>query len=146
MIRAILTAAVFLSFATAAQAQKVTAKANNSYQGMWGSFEGAGRYDLFAGLHEVNGKVAVCGLVYFSKGVNNTTKLLEKKQSKHVQYIVDGKPLVAQHTDFIRYASEDEAREAGFVTGCTVTGKDWSSLKDPKSFKLGLPPRGRITY
>lgn len=146
MIRQILTAtSLILGLASAAHAEKATAKANNSYQGMWGKFGSAGRYDLYAGLHEINGKVAVCGLIYYSDDANNTTRLLEKKRSKHVQYIVDGKPLVIHAADFIRYDTEKEAL-ASQKTGCTVTRKDWSSIKDPKSFKIGLPSGGTFVY
>ena len=146
MIREILTAAtLILGLVSAAHAEKATAQANNTYQGMWGKFGSAGRYDLYAGLHQINGKVAVCGMIYYSEDANNTTKVLEKKRSKYVQYIVDGKPLVIHAADFIRYNTEKEAL-ASQKTGCTVTRKDWSTIKNPKSFKIGLPSSGSFSY
>jgi hypothetical protein len=146
MRKTLATAAmIVLAFAPVAQAEKATATANASYQGMWGSFGSAGRYDLYAGLHEINGKVAVCGMIYYSDDANNTTRLLEKKRSKYVRYLVDGKPLVIHAADFLRYNSEKEALQSQ-KTGCTVTRKAWSTVKDPKSFKLGLPPGGTFVY
>ena len=137
---------MMLALATPAHAEKVTVQARPDYKGMWASFDGkSSRFDLYAGLHEINGKAAVCGLIFFGDQANGTTRVLEKKRSKHVQYLVDGRPLVIHVSDFIRYDSEAEARKSG-KAGCTVTRKAWSDIKDPKSFKLGLPAGGAFTY
>lgn len=134
-----------LTLAAPANAERATATIDNSYKGMESSFTTSSGYVLFAGLHKINDKIAVCGLIWYTDASNATSKQLEKSRSKYVQYHVDGKALIIHSADFKRYGSEDEAM-ASRKTGCTVTKRPWSQVKNPKSFELILPTGGNFTY
>lgn len=121
--------------APAAQAERATATVHDGYQGMESRLSGGGSYVLYAGLHQIGDRAAVCGLIWYGDGAKATAKATERKLSAAVQYHVDGRPLTAYSNDFKRYDSEDEALAAR-KAGCTVTRTLWSDIRDPRSFKL----------
>lgn len=124
-----------LALAAPAQAQRVTAKAHSDYQGMESRFQGGGGYVLYAGLHKIGSRAAVCGMIWYGQGARGTSKATEPKLSVKVQYQVDGRAILGYSNDFKRYDSESEAM-ASQVTGCTVTRTPWSEIRDPTSCRL----------
>ena len=124
--------------ANAAQAQKITATPHGDYQGVTFEMTSGGSLTVAAGLHQINGKVAVCGFVWF-ENATGTTRNIEHLMTRKVQYVLDGRVLGVTPQSFVRLDSVEEAKTS--KAGCSVLRKDWSDVKDPKSFHMTFPKR-----
>ena len=143
-MKIVVTGLLSLVLSTVSQpalAQKITVQPNASYQGVENKIDAGGKYLLFAGLHEIGGKAAVCGLIYYDTK-SGSTKQLERKFSKQLQFHVDGKVLGASSESFSRYADKAEAK--GKEAGCSISNRKWTDVKNPKSFEIVFPKRMKV--
>lgn len=136
------TAALCL-VATTVNAERITVTPKNSYKAVENKPSTGGSIMVAAGLHEINGKAAVCGLVWF-EGSSGTTIQLEPKFTEKIRFAVDGKVLGVSSRAFIRYRSLAEAK-AG-QAGCSLSNRKWSDVKDPKSFEPVFSKRSTVNY
>jgi hypothetical protein len=135
--------AAALSFApglAAAGAPEV--KPANDFAGIGYTVTSTGTIVVSAGLREISGKVAVCGIVWFEKTVTNTTKVIEVKFTDQIKFSAGSKALRVNTRVFKRYDSEAAAK-AGMAR-CSVTATPWSVAfaKTPLKLTMG---RVRVT-
>jgi hypothetical protein len=126
---------------TTADAQRIKVAPNKGYLAIVSQPSSGGSYVMAAGLHEINGKAAVCGLVWFDTK-SNTTKQIEPEFTKQKRFAVDGKVLGVTTSAFIRYDTEAEAKKG--MAGCSLSNRKWGDVKDPKSFKVLFSKRSHL--
>ena len=80
--------------------------------------------EVFAGVREMSGKVAVSGLVFFEKATTSTTAI-EPKFTEKMRSSIAGKGLSVSTREFKRYKTEDEAYAA--TVRCAVTTTPWKA-------------------
>lgn len=108
----------------------------NDFQGISYSISTSGVVVIYAGIRNVNGKLAVCGLVFFEKKANATTRSAEKGISENIRFKVGGTAVKVTTRSFKRYMTEEEAR--GKTAGCSVTGKAWQDGYGKAKLTLAL--------
>lgn len=113
-------------------------KPANDFEGVSYSVTSTGTVVVVAGLREIGGKVAVCGLVWFEKTVSNTTKVIEVKFTDKIKYAVGGKALQVNSRLFKRYPNAEEAK-AG-VARCSVTKVAWDKSYASAKLKVSMGP------
>lgn len=79
---------------------------------------------IVAGAREVEGRVAVCGLVFFTSAGEHA-RSYERKVTRKVKFSIGGARLLVQTDSFRRFDSEAEAVDG--TAGCAVTNAPWSS-------------------
>jgi hypothetical protein len=78
---------------------------------------------FYSGVHEVNGRLAICGLVVIDTN-DNSLKRAEKQIARQIRYRLGNEDLIVQTASFKRYSSEADAR-AG-TAGCSVLKRPWN--------------------
>lgn len=97
-------------------------KPSNDFQGISYSITTSGNVVVFAGVRDISGKVAVCGLVFFEKATSSTMAI-EPKFTEKVRFSIAGKGLSVSSRAFKRYKSEAEAFAGN--ARCAVTTTPW---------------------
>lgn len=132
----ILAASLLVSFTTmAAKAdQHPVAMPDNTYQGIsFGDRPEKPDFFIVAGAEEINGKVAVCGFVYFSPG-GASARPYEPRATQTLKFYLNGQKLRVQTGIFRRYSSEDAAFAGG--ARCDVTDVPWQKGFDRRTFEI----------
>jgi hypothetical protein len=78
---------------------------------------------IVAGAREHDGKVAVCGLVFFTPS-GGLARSFERKITRKVDFSIGDTKLLVQTDAFRRFRSEADAVEG--TAGCAVTQQKWS--------------------
>lgn len=91
---------------------------------------------IYAGIRNMNGKLAVCGLVFFEKMANATTRSAEKDITDELRVKVGGTAEKVTTRSFKRYLTEEEAK--GKTAGCSVTGTSWQDGYGKVKLSKGL--------
>jgi hypothetical protein len=79
---------------------------------------------IVAGAREHEGKVAVCGQVFFTPS-GDLVRPYERKITRKVKFSIGGTKLLVQTDVFRRFATEAAATDG--TAGCAVTRTPWSS-------------------
>lgn len=111
-------------------------KPSKDFQGIGYSITSSGNVVIFAGVRAIEGKVAVCGLVYFEKATS-TTKAVEPQFTEKVRFSIGGKGLSVSTRAFKRYKTEAEAYAGN--ARCAITTTAWNDAygKAKLSMELG---------
>ncbi len=124
-----------MMFAAAAVAKPILIAPNDSFVGA--GFGGGGKtidFVVFAGLSKVDGKVAVCGLVWLESS-NGSFVRGEPQITRQLKYSVNGKKIPVQSAKFIRYPSKAEAVSAR-EAGCSVSRVAWDASFDKAKLEI----------
>jgi hypothetical protein len=107
------------------------------FEGIGYSLSSSGEVVIFAGVRNIGGKVAVCGLVWYEKKATATTRSIEAKFTEKVRFAIAGKGLSVSTRTFNRYESR-EAAQAGNVARCSVTATPWKDAYGTAKLKMKL--------
>lgn len=118
-----LMAAVFYMTCQPAIAQEILVKPDASFQAIAFSNTSKLGMAIYAGVREIDGRVAVCGLVFFGEKISNSLRQGEPQITRKLKYILGGVRLHPQTSQFKRYKTEAEGL-AG-KAGCSVTNEPW---------------------
>ncbi len=139
--RPIAFATALISLATSAFATPPEVVPHADYQGViFGSDPGKPELAVYSGIHEVNGKLAVCGIVVIDTK-DNSLKRAEKQIARQLTYRFGGEDLSVQTAAFKRYESP-EAADAG-LAGCWVSRRDWQPAFATMPYEM---VGGRVRY
>jgi hypothetical protein len=108
------------------------------FQGVGYSLSSSGDVVVYAGVRNIDGKVGVCGLVWYEGKATSSTKAVEAKFTEKMRFSIGGKGLSVSTRAFKRYESK-EAAQAGNVARCSVTTTAWKEAygKAKLQMKLG---------
>lgn len=134
MCRAAVVVAVFLP--TLASAAVPEVEPGNDFQGISYSISTSGQVVIYAGIRNVNGKLAICGLVFFEKKANATTRSVEKDITDKLRFKVGGTAVKVTTRSFKRYMTEEETK--GQTAGCSVNGKAWQEAYGKAKLSMDL--------
>jgi hypothetical protein len=98
-------------------------KSGSDFKGISYSMSTSGLVVVYAGVRNVQGKLAICGVVFFEKRATATTRAAEKEVTDTIHFKVSGTTIRVSPRSFKRYMSEDEASAGN--AGCSVTTKVW---------------------
>lgn len=94
-----------------------------------------GRYTMFAAAREVNGKVAVCGMVWF-ENATGTSRATEPALTERIAFRVGGQGLTVNTRAFRRY-TDVAAAQAEQKARCAVTSTAWSQKFHGQRLRIG---------
>lgn len=103
-------------------AADIEADPNSTWSGISFGNNGREEINVYAGVHEMGDKVAVCGVVV-NQARAGSLRLNESKVTRQVQFRISGQKLIVRTEQFNRFGSIEEA-EAG-KGGCFVTRTAW---------------------
>lgn len=145
-MRAYLPCAILAVYCVAswqpALAQRVLIDPGANYQGFVFGTRNKAEVVIYAGVHDIDGKVAVCGLVFFGDNVSNQLRFGEQQLSRQVQYSLNGARLRVDTSRFKRYETELDALVG--KAGCSVTEQPWQ--KAYAKMPLQMDTAGGTTY
>jgi hypothetical protein len=130
------TAAVAVFLPNLAFAGSPEVKPGEDFQGISYSMSTSGQVVIYAGLRNVDGKLAVCGLVFFEKKATATTRTSEKDVTDKIHFRIAGKSIRVTPRSFKRYLTEAEAN--GGNAGCSVTTKVWQDAYSKAELTMDL--------
>lgn len=109
---------------------------DKNFVGVGYSISSSGSVVVYAGVREIGGKVAVCGMVWYEKATS-TTRSIEAKFTEKMRFKIAGKGLTVSTRAFNRFKSESDA-QAGKAR-CSVTTTPWQPAygKAKLEMKLG---------
>jgi hypothetical protein len=107
------------------------------FQGIGFSLSSSGEVVIFAGVRNIGGKVAVCGIVWYEKKATATTRSIEAKFTEKVRFSIAGKGLSVATRLFKRYESK-EAAQTGNVARCSVTTTPWKDAYGTAELQMKL--------
>ncbi len=116
-------------------------KPGNDFVGIGYSVSTAGNVIVYAGVREISGKVAVCGMVWYEKATSST-RAIEAKFTEKMSFKIAGKGLTVSTRSFNRYKTEDEA--ANGLARCSVTTTAWKAAYGKA--KLDMKLRNTTVY
>lgn len=141
LICSLVAALIFSPVSAEARYPEVTP--GNDFQGINVDMSSMGGVIVvYAGVREISGNTAVCGVVFFEKP-NGTLKSIESKVTAKLLFSIAGKRLNVRTSAFKRYTTEDEAR-AG-TARCWVTKTPWAVAYGKTALKIELE-RGSISF
>ena len=114
-------------------------KPGQDYVGVSYDITTLGTISVYAGARNVDGKVAVCGLVWYSNSIP-ATKIHEPEFTEKMTFTLAGKGLTVSSRIFNRYKSE--AAAANGLARCAVTTSDWKPVYARSRLQMDL---GNIT-
>jgi hypothetical protein len=134
LCRNVVAAAVLVPGLALAAVPEVTP--GKDFVGMGYSLSSAGNVIVYAGVREIEGKVAVCGMVWYEKATSST-RAIEAKFTEKMSFKIAGKGLSVGTRSFNRFKTEDEA--ANGTARCSVTTTAWKPAygKAKLDMKLG---------
>lgn len=127
---------VFLLLTTTLAAASPEVKPGSDFQGISYSMSTSGQVVVYAGLRNIKGKLAVCGLVFFEKKANATTRAAERQITDNIRFGIAGKSIKVTPRSFTRYVTEKEAD--GGTAGCSVTAKTWQDAYSKAKLTMEL--------
>lgn len=138
-LRALVFVAGSFGMALPVFAEAILVKPDSSFQAI--AFGKGKKLDLaiYAGVREIDGKVAVCGLVFFGDKTTNSLRQGEPQITRKLKYSLGGIKLNPQTSNFKRYKTEAEAL-AG-KAGCSVTSQPWQKAFAKTLLKLEIVGR-----
>jgi hypothetical protein len=105
------------------------------FVGIGYSLSSSGNVVVYAGVREIGGKVAVCGLVWYEKATSST-RAIEAKFTEKVVFKIDGKGLSVNTRVFGRFKTEEEAFRG--LARCSVTQTPWKANYANGKLKMTL--------
>ena len=137
-----LTTIATLSLTAPALASPPEVKPRADYQGVViGSDPENPELAFYSGVHQVNGKLAICGLIIITTKDNSLARG-ERQIARQLSYRLGGEDLFVQSDSFKRYKSEAEAF-AG-TAGCSVfKRRPWQPAYATLPYEMS---GGRVTY
>ncbi len=111
-------------------------KPGPDFVGVGYSLSSSGNVIVYAGVREVGGKVAVCGMVWYEKATSST-QAIEAKFTEKMSFKIGKKGLSVNSRAFNRFKTKEDA-EAGLAR-CSVTTTAWRAeyAKAKLTMKLG---------
>ena len=110
-------------------------KPGKDFVGIGYSISTSGNVNVYAGVREIGGKVAVCGMVWYEKATSST-RAIEAKFTEKMTFKIAGKGLTVSTRTFSRYKTEEEA--AAGVARCSVTTTAWKSAYGKAKLTMNL--------
>lgn len=106
------------------------------FVGIGYSLSSAGDVIVYAGVRDIGGKVAVCGMVWYEKATSST-RAIEAKFTEKMSFKIAGKGLSVSTRAFNRFKTEQDA--ANGTARCSVTTTSWKAAygKAKLEMKLG---------
>ena len=119
-----------------AMAKVPEVKFGEDFVGVGYSISSSGNVVVYAGVREIGGKVAVCGMVWYEKATSST-RAIEAKFTEKMRFKIAGKGLTVSTRSFNRFNSEQEAQTG--LARCSVTTTPWQAAygKAKLDMKLG---------
>ena len=119
-----------------AMAKVPEVKFGEDFVGVGYSISSSGNVVVYAGVREIGGKVAVCGMVWYEKATSST-RAIEAKFTEKMRFKIAGKGLTVSTRSFNRFNSEEEAQTG--LARCSVTTTPWQAAygKAKLDMKLG---------
>ena len=119
-----------------AMAKVPEVKFGKDFVGVGYSISSSGNVVVYAGVREIGGKVAVCGMVWYEKATSST-RAIEAKFTEKMRFKIAGKGLTVSTRSFNRFNSEQEAQTG--LARCSVTTTPWQAAygKAKLDMKLG---------
>lgn len=111
----------------------------SDFVGVGFSLTSSGEVVVYAGVREIGGKVAVCGLVWFDKATA-TTRVIEPKFTEKISFKIDGKGLRVSTRLFNRFKTKEDATTG--LARCSVTQTVWKASYGKAKLKMSL---GNVT-
>ncbi len=115
----------------------------NDFAGISYGITSSGKAVVFAGVREIGGKVAVCGIVFFEKATG-TTKSIEPDFTQQISFSISGKSLRVQTSLFSRFPSEAEAIKG--KARCSVTNRAWDPGYAKTKLKMDLSSMAQVRH
>ena len=123
-----------LSALTATAAERVAAIPDETYDAIsFGDRVESPDFVIVAGAENIGGRVAVCGLVFFTP-TGSSAKPYETQVTRKIKFYLNGQKLTVQTGAFRRYPSEEAAIKGG--AGCSVTRFPWQEGFDRRTFEI----------
>ena len=129
-------ASVVLLLSTTFVAASPEVQPGRDFEGISYSMSTSGQVVVYAGLRNIKGKLAVCGLVFFEKKANATTRAAERQITDNIKFKIAGKSINVTPRSFTRYVTEQEAD--GGTAGCSVTTKAWQDAYSKAKLTMAL--------
>ena len=141
LLAALAAADISLSGMTLAKTPEVDPASD--FAGISYGVSSSGKIIVFAGVREIGGKVAVCGMVFFEKATS-TTKSIEPDFTQQMSFCIGGQSLRVQTSRFSRFPSEAEAMKG--KARCSVTNRAWKPTYAKTELKMGLSGLAQVRY
>jgi hypothetical protein len=141
LLAALTAATISLSGMAAAKAPEVDPA--NDFAGISYGVSSSGKIVVFAGVREIGGKVAVCGLVFFEKATG-TTKGIEPDFTQQIAFSIGGQSLRVQTSLFSRFPSEAEAVKG--KARCSATNRAWNAGYAKAKLKMSMPSTAEVRH
>jgi hypothetical protein len=111
-------------------------KPGQDFVGIGYSLSSSGNVIVYAGIREIGGKVAVCGMVWYEKATSST-RAIEAKFTEKMSFKIGKKGLTVSTRAFNRFKTKEDA-QAGQAR-CSVTTTAWRAeyAKAKLTMKLG---------
>ena len=114
-------------------------KPGQDFVGIGYGLSSSGDVVVYAGVREIGGKVAVCGLVWYEKATSST-RAVEAKFTEKMSFKIDGKGLSVNTRQFNRFKTKEEAQQG--LARCSVTQTAWKASYGKAKLKMAL---GNVT-
>lgn len=116
--------ALFFLVPTVTMAAVPEVQPANDFVGIGYRVSSSGEVIVYAGVREIGGRLAICGLVWFEKATAST-RSIEPKFSEKIVFRIDGKGLAVTTRVFSRFKTEDDAAKG--KARCSVTQTAWKA-------------------
>lgn len=132
-------AAVGVMMPSVALAAVPEVQPGRDFVGMGYSLSSSGNVIVYAGVREIGGKVAVCGMVWYEKATSST-RTAEAKFTEKMTFKIGNKGLTVSTRTFNRFKTEEDAQSG--KARCSVTTTPWK----PEYSKVKLTMKlGQVT-
>lgn len=116
-------------------------KPSADFLGLEVTIQPSGKIVAYVGKREIEGKVAVCGIVFVT-GNSSTARVIEPKITEKIRFEIAGQLLRVNTRAFKRYKSEADAMAGN--AGCSVTTTPWSAAIGKAKLSVKLA-RGKVS-
>ena len=128
-------AALLFLIPTVAPAAVPEVTPGQDFAGYSYSLSSSGAVFVYAGVREIGGKVAVCGLVWYEKATSST-RAIEAKFTEKMTFKIEGKGLTVTSRLFSRFKTKDDASRG--KARCAVTQTAWKKSYAKAKLKMTL--------